>query len=306
MGAYLINRLAQALVCLLGISVIVFAITHLIGNPDVLLLPAEASAEDRAVYRHALGLDKPVLQQYLIFLSNALVGDFGESYRFHVPVLELVLGRFPATIELALAAIIFALAFGVSSGIVSAVWPGRLVDRMVQGVALLGMAAPTFWVGIMLILLFAVQFQLFPIAGRSGFASLVLPAITLGWYSTAVISRMTRSTMLDVLDSDYIRMSILKGAPRRVIILKHGMKNILPTMITVVSLQLVVLLAGAVITETIFSWPGIGRLMIQSVAGGDYPVVQGITLISSVLLVLINLITDLLYFVVDPRIRHSL
>jgi peptide/nickel transport system permease protein len=305
MGRYLVKRLIQALICLLGVSLIVFAITHLIGDPDLLLLPAEASAEDRAVYRHALGLDKPAMQQYLVFLSKAVTGEFGESYRFHTPVLELVLGRLPATIELALAAMIFAIVFGVSSGIISAVWPGRWVDRLVQGAALLGMAAPTFWVGIMLILLFSVQFQLFPIAGRSGFASLILPAITLGWYSTAVISRMTRSTMLDVLDSDYIRMSILKGAPRRVIIFKHGMKNILTTMITVVSLQLIVLLAGAVITETIFSWPGIGRLLIQSAAGGDYPVVQGITLISSALFVLINLSTDLLYFVIDPRIRYS-
>lgn len=305
MGRYLATRLAQALVCLLGISIIVFAITHLIGDPVTLLLPAEASAADHAAYRHSLGLDQSAGRQYLIFLSHALTGDFGESYRFHVPVLELVLGRFPATIELAVAAIVFALVFGVSSGIVSAVWPGTPVDRLVQAGSLLGMAAPTFWVGIMLIMLFSVQFQLFPIAGRSGLASLVLPAITLGWYSTAVISRMTRSTMLDVLDSDYIRMSILKGAPRRVIIFKHCMKNILTTMITIVSLQLVILLAGAVITETIFAWPGIGRLLIQSASGGDYPVVQGITLICSVLFVLINLITDLLYFVVDPRIRYS-
>lgn len=305
MGRYVLSRLLQALICLLGVSIIVFAITNLIGDPDVLLLPFEASAQDREAYRRALGLDQSAVQQYLIFLGNALTGDFGESYRFHVPVLELVLDRFPATIELALAAIVFAFVLGVSTGIVSAVWPGRWVDRLVQGGALLGMAAPTFWVGIMLILVFSVQFQLFPIAGRSGFASLVLPAVTLGWYSTAVISRMTRSTMLDVLDSDYIRMSILKGTPRRVIIFKHAMKNILPTLMTVVSLQLVVLLAGAVITETIFSWPGIGRLLIQSAAGGDYPVVQGIALISSALFVLINLLTDLLYFVVDPRIRHS-
>jgi peptide/nickel transport system permease protein len=305
MVSYLVKRLAQALISLLGVSLIVFAITHLIGDPDVLLLPAEASQEDRAVYRQALGLDKPAMQQYLIFLSKAVTGDFGESYRFHTPVLDLVLGRLPPTIELALAAMTFAIIFGVSSGIISAVWPGRWIDRLVQGAALLGMAAPTFWVGIMLILLFSVQFQIFPIAGRSGFASLILPAITLGWYSTAVISRMTRSTMLDVLDSDYIRMSILKGTPRHVIIFKHGMKNILNTMITVVSLQLIVLLAGAVITETIFSWPGIGRLLIQSAAGGDYPVVQGITLISSALFVLINLGTDLLYFAIDPRIRSS-
>ena len=305
MGRYLAKRLWQAVLCVIGISVIVFAITHLIGDPDLLLMPAEASAADHAAYRSALGLDRPAPMQYLIFVAHALAGDLGQSYRFHVPVLQLVLERFPATIELALAATAFAVAFGIGSGIVSAVWPRTALDRLMQALSLLGMAAPTFWVGIMLIMLFAVQWQVFPTAGRFGWSSLVLPAITLGWYSTAVISRMTRSTMLDSLDSDYIRMAILKGAPRRVIIFKHCMKNVLTTMITIVSLQFVILLAGAVITETIFSWPGIGRLMIQSASGGDYPVVQGITLLCSVLFVLVNLVTDLLYFVIDPRIKYS-
>lgn len=302
---YLARRLWHAALCVLGVSILVFAITHMIGDPSNLLLPPEASAADREAYRVALGLDRSPVTQYLLFLSHAVQGDLGNSYRFQVPVLELVLDRFPATIELAVAAMLFAIVLGVSSGIVSAIWPGTPLDRMVQGGSLLGMAAPTFWVGIMLIMVFSVQLRLFPTAGRSGWASLVLPAITLGWYSTAVISRMTRSTMLEVLDSDYIRMSVLKGTPRSVIILKHCLKNILTTMITIVSLQLVVLLAGAVITETIFAWPGIGRLLIQSAAGGDYPVVQGITLLCSVLFVLIDLATDFLHFAVDPRIRTA-
>ena len=306
MLSYLLGRLWHALLCVLGVSVIVFAITNLIGDPVNLLLPPEVSSADRQAYREALGLDRDPVTQYLIFLSKAVQGDLGVSYRFNVPVLELVLSRFPATIELALAAIVFAVLVGMSTGIVSAIWPGTLVDRLVQGVSLVGMAAPTFWVGIMLILLFSVQLQLLPTAGRSGWSSLVLPAITLGWYSTAVISRMTRSTMLEVLDSDYIRMSVLKGTPRRVIIFKHSLKNILTTMVTIVSLQLVVLLAGAVITETIFAWPGIGRLLIQSAGSGDYPVVQGITLLCSLLFVLIDFVTDLLYFAIDPRIRHNL
>lgn len=305
MGQYLAKRLAQAALSVLGASIIVFAIAHFIGDPSILLLPPEATAADRAAYRESLGLDRSLAHQYFTFLSQAVQGDLGKSYRFHEPVLSLVLDRFPATLELAVAAIVFAIAFGVSSGIVSAVWPATAVDRVVQGASLLGMAAPTFWVGIMLIMVFSVQLQWFPTAGRSGPASLVLPAITLGWYSTAVISRMTRSTMLDVLGSDHIRMSVLKGTPRRVIIFKHCMKNILPTMITIVALQLVILLAGAVITETIFSWPGIGRLLIQSAASGDYPVVQGITLLCSVLFVAVDLATDLLYLLVDPRLRHS-
>lgn len=304
-AGYLISRVVQSIVCIAGVSVIIFSITHLIGDPAILLMPAEASAADRLVFQHALGLDRPAVERYLLFLSKAATGDLGESYRFHVPVLELVLDKFPATIELAFAAICFAVILGVGTGIFSAVRPNTLWDKLFEVISLSGMAAPTFWVGIMLIMLFSVELRLFPSSGRSGLLSLVLPAVTLGWYSTAVISRMTRSTMMEALGADFIRTSVLKGAPTRVIIFKHCMKNILPTLVTIVSLQFVNLLAGAVITETVFAWPGIGRLLIQSAYGGDYPVVQGITLICSVLFVLIQFLTDLIHFYLDPRIRNG-
>jgi ABC-type dipeptide/oligopeptide/nickel transport system permease component len=167
------------------------------------------------------------------------------------------------------------------------------------------MATPTFWVGIMLILVFSVHFRLLPLSGREGASSFILPGITLGWYSTAVIARMMRSTMIDVLDADYIKMAAMKGAPKRIIFLKHCMRNVLTTMTTVISMQFVILLAGAVITETIFSWPGIGRLLIQAVSANDYPVIQGITLLCSILFVLINFVVDILYLIIDPRIRYS-
>jgi ABC-type dipeptide/oligopeptide/nickel transport system permease component len=268
-------------------------------------MPPEASRAEHEDYRHALGLDRPLHIQYFHFVRDAVRGDFGKSYRFGVPVFQLVMEKFPPTVELAVVGMLFAVILGFSSGIISATRPHTLIDKMVKGLSLMGMAAPTFWVGIMLILIFSVQFRLFPISGRGGLKSLILPGITLGWYSAAVISRMMRSTMLDILDCDYIRMAILKGAPKHVVIFKHALRNALTTMITIVSLQFVILLAGAVITETIFAWPGIGRLLIQSVYAGDYPVIQGITLICSILFVLINLAVDVLYVVIDPRIRYS-
>lgn len=302
-AGFLIDRIIQAIICIVGISIIIFSITHLIGDPVQLLMPAEASAADRQAFRKALGLDRSAIERYFVFLGNALQGNLGESYRFDTPVLDLVWDRFPATLELATAAILIAIVLGVGTGIISAIKPGSFWDKFFELIALSGVAAPTFWVGIMLIMLFAVEWRLLPSSGRSGALSLILPAVTLGWYSTAVISRMTRSAMLEAQAEDFVRTSILKGAPLRIILFKHCLKYILPALVTIVSLQFVTLLAGAVITETIFAWPGIGRLLIQSAYGGDYPVVQGITLICSVLFVLIQLLADILQFLLDPRIR---
>lgn len=302
---FLVNRIFQAIVCVLGVSVIIFCITNLIGDPVQLLMPAEASQADRLAYQKSLGLDRPPVERYFVFLSRALTGNLGESYRFNAPVLDLVWDRFPATLELAAAAIVIAIALGLGSGIVAAVRPNSAWDKFFELFAMSGMAAPTFWVGIMLIMVFSVDLRWFPSSGRSGLSSLVLPAVTLGWYSTAVISRMTRSTMLEALGADFVRTAVLKGAPQRVIIFKHCLKFILPALVTIVSLQFVTLLAGAVITETIFAWPGIGRLLIQSAYGGDYPVVQGITLVCSVMFVLIQLLADVVQFLLDPRIRQG-
>ena len=302
---FLVNRIFQAIVCVLGVSVIIFCITNLIGDPVQLLMPAEASQADRLAYQKSLGLDRPPVERYFVFLSRALTGNLGESYRFNAPVLDLVWDRFPATLELAAAAIVIAIALGLGSGIVAAVRPNSAWDKFFELFAMSGMAAPTFWVGIMLIWVFAVEWQMFPTSGRSGALSLVLPSITLGLYSAAVISRMTRSTLLEALGEDFVRTAVLKGAPQRVILFVHCLKYVLPALVTIVSLQVVLLLAGAVITETVFSWPGVGRLLVQSASGGDYPVVQGITLLLSVAFVLIQLLADLLQFALDPRLRSS-
>jgi len=299
---YLLERLIQAAVCVWGVSVIIFSITHFIGDPVQLLMPAEASQADRLAYQQSLGLDKSAFERYIIFFIHLMHGDLGQSYRFNTPVLELIWDKFPATIELAVAAIIFAIIVGVGSGILCAIRPNTWWDHFFEWFSLSGMAAPTFWVGIMLIMLFSVELRWLPTSGRSGMTSLVLPAITLGWYSTAVISRMTRSTLLETLDTDFIKTSVLKGTPSHIIIFKHCMKFMLPTLLTIISLQFVTLLAGAVITETIFSWPGIGRLLIQSAYGGDYPVVQGITVVCSIIFVVIQFSVDVAQFFLDPRI----
>jgi peptide/nickel transport system permease protein len=305
MQRYFLKRIWHSLVCIIGISVIIFCISHFVGDPATLLLPPEVSKADRKSYRESLGLDDPIYTQYIRFARNVLKGDFGKSFRYEVPVFELVTQKFPATLELGIAAILFATIVGAPCGIISAMRPRSLLDRLVRGFSLLGMAAPTFWVGIMLILVFAVELRLFPLSGRGGIKSLILPAVTLGWYSTAVITRMMRSTMLEVLDSDYIRMARMKGLSQRLIILKHCLRNVASVMVTVISLQLVILLAGAVITETIFSWPGIGRLLIQAVLASDYPVIQGVTLLSSVIFVVVNLAVDILYAIIDPRIKYA-
>jgi peptide/nickel transport system permease protein len=304
-AGYLAERLVQAIVCILGISAIVFGVTHLIGDPVHLLLPPEASASDREAFRATLGLDRPALERYGLFLVNAAQGNFGDSYRYHMPVFDLVLERFPATLELAVAAMVFAVVLGIGSGMLSAVRPGSAWDRAAEFIALSGMAAPTFWVGVMLIWMFAVEWRLFPTSGRSGPLSIVLPAVTLGLYSAAVISRMTRSTLLEALGEDFVRTSVLKGEPWRVILFSHCLKFVLPALVTIVSLQFVTLLAGAVVTETVFSWPGIGRLLVQSASGGDYPVVQGITLLLSVAFVLVQFFSDVLQFTLDPRLRSA-
>lgn len=305
MGYYILKRCVHSLICIVGISIIIFLITHMIGDPVALLLPPEASQAQHAQYRKDLGLDDSLPVQYASFLKKALSGDLGRSFRYNVPVLNLILEKFPATLELAGIAILLAVFFGFAAGLVSAVRPNSWRDKIVRGLSLFGMSTPTFWIGIMLILFFSVQLRLLPLSGREGLASFVLPGVTLGWYSTAVIARMMRSTMMDVLDTDYIKMAAMKGAPKRVIILKHSMRNVLTTMTTVISMQFVILLAGAVITETIFSWPGIGRLLIQAVYANDYPVIQGITLLCSTLFVIINFIVDILYVIIDPRIRYT-
>ncbi len=303
MKTYVLRRLAQSLIVLLGISVVVFIILHLTGDPTLLLLPPDASAEEIARFRRAMGFDDPLYVQYLRFLKGAVHGDFGNSLRHEEPALALVWQRMPATIELTAVALGVALVLAIPAGIVSAVFRNTPIDYASTVVALIGQAMPTFWLGIMLILIFSVGLHLLPSSGRGGPANLILPAVTLGLFTTARIMRLTRSGMLEVLGQDYVRTARAKGVGERGVIWKHALKNAGIPVVTIVGLELGTLLGGAVITETIFAWPGVGRLSVQAIYNRDYPVVQAAVFVLASIFVLVNLIVDLLYTYLDPRIR---
>jgi peptide/nickel transport system permease protein len=305
MQRYVVRRLARTLIALWGVSTIVFCVLRLSGDPAVLLLPQEASVEDVLRLRQDLGLDDPFLVQYLRFLGSSMLGDFGESLRHKEPAMALVVSHLWATIELSLAAFGIALLVAVPIGILAAVKPNSLYDHAVLTIALLGQSAPTFWIGIMLILTFGLGLRWFPIGGRGSWSHLVLPAITLGAFAMASIARLTRSAMLEVIRLDYINTARAKGLRESRVIWKHALKNAAIPVVTIMGLQFGALLGGAVVTETVFSWPGIGRLAIQGIYNRDYPVVQATVFIAAVFFVGINCVVDLLYTILDPRIRYE-
>jgi ABC-type dipeptide/oligopeptide/nickel transport system permease component len=305
MPRYLIRRLGRTIFALWGISTIVFIVLRLSGDPAVLLLPQEASVEDVMRLRHDLGLDDPLLLQYLRFLGNIVVGNFGESLRHREPAMALVRSHLWATLELSFAAFFIAAVVAVPIGILAAVKPHSLYDHAVMTLTLIGQSAPTFWIGIMLILTFGLGLRWFPIGGRGTFAHLVMPALTLGAFAMASIARLTRSAMLEVLGLDYINTARAKGLRARSVIWKHALKNAAIPVVTIMGLQFGALLGGAVVTETVFSWPGIGRLAIQGIYNRDYPVVQAAVFIAAAFFVVINLVVDLLYTLLDPRIRYE-
>jgi len=303
MRAYVARRLAQSLLVLLGVSFVVFFILHLTGDPALVLLPPDATAEDIREFREAMGFNDPFLVQYGRFLAGALRGDFGRSVRHDEPAFDLVAERMPATLELAGAALLIALALAIPAGIVSAVRRNTALDYVSTVVALLGQSMPTFWLGIMLILVFSVRLNLLPSSGRGTLEHLILPAITLGLFTTARITRLTRSGMLEVLNQDYIRTARAKGVGGPPVVWKHALKNAAIPIVTIVGIELGTLLGGSVITETIFAWPGVGRLSVQAIYNRDYPVVQAAVFLLSTTFVLVNLVVDMLYTYLDPRIR---
>jgi len=303
MKTFFARRLLQSLVVLFGVSFVVFAILHLTGDPALVLLPPEASAEDVRRFREAMGFNDPFLVQYGRFLKGALQGDFGQSIRHGESAFGLVVERLPATFELAGAALLLALCLSIPAGIVSAVRRNSAVDYVATVVALFGQSLPTFWLGIMLILLFSVQLQLLPSSGRGSLEHLVLPAVTLGLFTTARITRLTRSGMLEVLGQDYIRTARAKGVSDPPVVWKHALKNAAIPIVTIVGIELGTLLGGSVITETIFAWPGVGRLSVQAIANRDYPVVQAAVFLLASTFVVVNLAVDVVYTYLDPRIR---
>ena len=303
MKSYLLRRLWQSLLVIFGVSVVVFLILHLTGDPAALMLPPDATAEDIAKFRHDMGFDDPVAVQYVRFLKGAVRGDFGQSIRHGEPAMGLVVERLPATFELAGAGLVIALALAIPAGIVSAVRRNTSIDYISTVVALLGQAMPTFWLGIMLILVFSVRLNWLPSSGRGDVEHLILPAITLGLFTTARITRLTRSGMLEVLNQDYIRTARAKGVNDPPVVWKHALKNAAIPIVTIVGIELGTLLGGSVITETIFAWPGVGRLSVQAIFNRDYPVVQSAVFLLASTFVIVNFLVDVVYTYLDPRIR---
>ncbi|TYL71868.1 ABC transporter permease [Bradyrhizobium cytisi] len=295
--------LLNALISMLGASLIIFIMSRLSGDPLSLLLPMDAPQSAVQAMRHELGLDRPMWDQYLIFLWKAVQGDFGRSYRWQMPAIELVFERLPATIYLAMAAFAFSLALAIPLGVLSAVRRGSWIDQIARIIAMLGQAVPSFWVGLLLILVFAVNLQWLPAFGADGVQHVILPAIALGWYPVAAQTRVIRSGMLEVLDSDYIRMGRAVGTPERLLIWKYAFRNALLPLVTIMGVYFAYMLSGSFVVETVFAWPGLGRTVVEAVFARDYPVVQAGVLITSILFVLSNFLVDLSYSIIDPRIR---
>ncbi len=303
MLAYLGWRLVRTAVVLLGVSTVVFFVLRLSGDPVPLLLPPDAPAAEVEALRHHLGLDGPLRWQYVRFLGLLGRGDLGMSLHQQQPALDLVLERLPATLKLAAAAFLVAVMVALPVGVLSATHRDTWIDRFVMPVTLFGQSIPSFWLGIMLILLVGVDLKLLPTSGSGTPRHLVLPAVTLAMYSMASIARLTRSAMLDVLNQDFVRTARAKGLTERSVVARHALKNALIPVLTIAGLQLGVVLAGAVVTETVFAWPGIGRLAIQAISVRDYPVVQAVVLVTAFGFVVTNLAVDVLYTLLDPRIR---
>ena len=299
------RKLINAVIVLFGVSIIVFLLMYLTGDPVALLLPMDASLEDAEMLRESLGLNDPLWQQYLRFAGQAVRGDFGVSLRHHQPALPMILAKMPATIELTLAGMAVALLIAIPLGIIAAVKSNTVIDYFGSLAALIGQSMPVFWLGLMLLYLVGVKWDLLPINGRGSWQNLILPAITVGAYTAATIVRLLRSRMLEVMQQDYIKTARAKGVKKNLIIIKHALRNALLPVITILGMQLGVLLGGAVITETIFSWPGVGRFMIQSIHNRDLPVVQAGVFVLASCIVIINLLTDVIYSWLDPRIKYE-
>ena len=304
MTRHLLLRFLFTLPALWLILTMVFLLVHIVpGDPVQQMLGEGARAEDLQQLRHALGLDLPLHVQYARYLSGLLRGNWGRSFRFQTPVLRVVLERYPATLELAVVGLLVCAAIGIPAGVFSAHRRGLAADRAVGFFTLLGLSVPNFALGPLLILLFSIQLGWLPVSGRGGLPNLILPAVTLGAALAAILTRMVRSSMIEELSSDYVRTARAKGLPESAVLFRHAFRNALIPIVTILGLQFGTLLAGTIITESIFSWPGIGRLTVQAIQARDYPLLQGCILMIAFSYVLVNLVTDFIYALADPRIR---
>jgi peptide/nickel transport system permease protein len=300
---FLVPKLLRALVAVWLVTTVVFVVMRLSGDPVPLLLPPDAPTSEIMRVRRELGLDRALPVQYATFAANVLRGDFGRSIHFREPAFTVVKGYLGATVELGLTAFFIAALVAVPIGLLSAIRRNTLLDHVAMGVALVGQAAPTFFLGILFILLLSLKADLFPTGGRGNWKNLVLPALTLGAFAMASIARLTRSAVLEVLRADYIRTARAKGLAEWLVVVKHTLKNAALPIVTITGLQFGTLLGGAVVTETVFSWPGIGRLAIHSIYNRDYPVVQCVVFLSAIMFIVVNFAIDLFYGLLDPRVR---
>lgn len=306
MARHLVHRLLLTLPALWLVLTMVFLLIHMVpGDPVEQMLGEGANLSQIAELRHALGLDQPLLTQYGHYLGQIVRGDLGPSFKFQAPVRQVIFERYPATLELAFLALLVCAALAIPAGVWAAYRRGSNADRAVGVFSLLGLAVPNFALGPLLIVLFSIQLGWLPVSGRGGVLNYILPAVTLGAALAAILTRMVRGAMLEELSSDYVRTARAKGLPTSVVLVRHALRNALIPIITILGLQFGTLLAGTIVTETIFSWPGIGRLTVQAISSRDYPLLQGCILVIALSYVLVNLLTDVLYALIDPRVRLS-
>ena len=306
MQRFIVVRVFHSLIALVAISVIVFGLARITGNPLDVLLPIEATQEDFDRVERAWGLDKPLPLQYFKYVSNIVQGDFGDSLKWQdKSARELVVSRFPATLQLASLALVMSIILALPIGVIVAVKKDTAIDYLGKIVALLGQSLPSFWLGIVLMWIFAVQLDLLPTSGKGGIKHMILPAVTLGWFQVAAIMRLTRSSLLEVLDTEYVKLARIKGLSERTVIWKHCLRNALITPLTYFGLILGSFLTGSVVTETVFAWPGVGLLAIDAVRARDFQVVQTVVLFFATIYILANLLVDITYAYLDPRIRYD-
>ena len=303
MKQYILRRVGYSLLSLVLLSITIFLFVRVTGDPAVLLVEPGASKADLDAVREQFGLDRSLVVQYGTFVSSLLHGDFGKSFYYRTPVLELYLSRLPYSLLLALAGMAFSLLIGIPTGIIAAVRVNGWWDSAGKIFSLLGLSLPSFWVGLVMILFFSVYLGWLPSSGSGTVAHIIMPAFALGWYFAAAHMRLTRSSMLEVLGSEYVKLARLKGLPEALVIGKHAFKNALIPVLTLAGINLVIMINVAIVVETVFAWPGIGRLLFEGISFRDFPVVQAIVLLGGSMIVVVNLLVDILYAVIDPRIR---
>lgn len=305
MQRYILSSLVQAVLVILGVLILVFFMVRLSGDPTHLMLARGASAEQIAEFRHKMGFDRPLPVQFVDFAARAVMGDFGNSLHYRLPVVPLILERLPATLQLAVTALLFSVLISLPLGLFGGSRPGSIFDNLARGLGLIGQVTPPFWLGLILIILFAVQLRWLPTSGRDSFASVIMPAFVLGLPTMGRLVQITRSSILEIMREDYMRTAKSKGISPRLVYFRHALRNAAIPLIGVIGVEFGYMIGGSVIVESIFAWPGMERMAIEAISNRDYPLVQGIAFFTSVIVVGLNFLSDIAYAFVDPRIRYE-